>query len=1213
MERPSFGTPFDAAAALRQAQSDRLPLVAGGMALLLAVYALALLYFVDADGVGTLARMVALTAVILFILAEAWRRWPPPAAVAGPAGYLLVAIMLLLASWHALRFDMTWSPAAAGLALVACGAILIEPLWFGLGVVTVLGLYAASWGRMPAPAETLAVVGTLVVALVLALGLRHGQANAAVRRARLRWQERDTAERLAQAEESTRNEARRRHAADVARLASLAYQDWLAAHAQEVLFRIDEEGQILAVTPTAPRLLGRSDQDLLTSNFFEAIHPEDRPRIEAQRRPSTESDALASHLCRWLRPFAEDAWISVRWHPVPDQDPVREWTAVVSDGTAEHRCQRLQERLDALDLKLRQKDEEFQREALRRREVDSALEEAAETIHQLRQKCAELDDVRRQTVADTEQEREQWLAEAARLREQRDQLAAQCRNLEHELGQVRRQAEQQQARIRELQEQVGHLQQQLAQYRQRESQFQEQEQNVAQRLAAVKEQEPRWQQELARVNLELDRLRLNERQLTEAARTAREELAAARAELRAWQSRPAAVDAATWQPVLDELNQLRAVEADLRRQHDQLLIELRRAGDRSAAAPPPLAAAWEWELSTGAFTASPECKALLGSPPHENPPNLTTLCHADDVPALREALRLHREHRLPLAVEVRLRRHTGEYAWMLLRGQIRDSANGPPDRLVGTLTDVSTVKRLEGELLGLRQALQRSEHQRDTFLAQLDQEVRTPLAALAGYVDMLLDPQLPAPERPVLLRGVQRHARQLDRVVRDLHDLADLDSGRVRATPTEVTPWPILREVFDELAPLAVERQVTLRVLPLGPMPRRLHTDPERLRHLLRHLGGHALHATAKGEVVLRAAVEAGVEGTANWWRLEVVDQGGGLAPEVLRVLSQSPVRAAAPVAESGGDSVLGLMLSHRLARLLGGELGVQNQPGQGTCFTLRLPLAEAEAANLIQVGALDSTVDRAPAKAKRRPQLAGRVLLGETNRDVQRVLQYVLERAGLRVDVVDHGRDALEQAQAGQHAALLLSTRLSEVNGYTVARQLRLHQDRRPLVALYHPSGNETEAHCREAGFDLALSQPVDPDRLLAALQAVLPPPGLSDSAPPLPLPEAAPPEHEAADAILSTHHHDPAMMHMVREYVAGLPARLAEFRAALRTADLARIIKLAHQTKNAAAQYGYPALSEAAALLQTAVAEGQEASLLADLLEELTRLAHRVQKAFG
>jgi CheY-like chemotaxis protein len=219
-------------------------------------------------------------------------------------------------------------------------------------------------------------------------------------------------------------------------------------------------------------------------------------------------------------------------------------------------------------------------------------------------------------------------------------------------------------------------------------------------------------------------------------------------------------------------------------------------------------------------------------------------------------------------------------------------------------------------------------------------------------------------------------------------------------------------------------------------------------------------------------------------------------------------------------------------------------------------------------------------------PLLAGkRVLIAEDSHAQQRILSFLLGKAGMTMTLVENGQEAIDRAKHEPFDAILLDMQMPEVDGYEAALRLRRLGYRGPIVALTADTFQGDEQRCLDAGCDGYLAKPVQPAQLLGQLMRLL----------------------GTSTVVMGGHTSSASYQELLREYVDGLSERMQKVRAALASEDRTTLGQLAHKMRGAAAMYGFAHLAETAGLLEDAVREGQDRVLLAELIGEMEEEARR------
>ncbi len=370
---------------------------------------------------------------------------------------------------------------------------------------------------------------------------------------------------------------------------------------------------------------------------------------------------------------------------------------------------------------------------------------------------------------------------------------------------------------------------------------------------------------------------------------------------------------------------------------------------------------------------------------------------------------------------------------------------------------------------------------KSAFLANMSHELRTPMNAIMGMTAIACrrttDPKLQDP-----LRKIEIASQHLLELIDDILDLSKIEAERLTL---EAVPFR-LGELVANLTSLVEHRAREKGVALVCDLPdelagRAFQGDPLRLEQILLNLTGNALKFTDRGSITLRCRVAEEAE-AATVLRWEVTDTGIGISPPDLAKLFSAFTQADDSMTRRYGGTGLGLAISKRLVELMGGSIGVDSTPGQGSTFWFTVRLA----AGSNPADSEPEAVTHAQAEGRLRQHHAGkRILLAEDEPINQEVSRHLLAGAGLEVDIAKDGVEAVELAQRNDYALILMDVQMPNLDGLDATRAIRRQSrnTRTPILAMTANAFAEDRRRCVDAGMDDHLTKPTRPEVLFQTI----------------------------------------------------------------------------------------------------------------------------------
>jgi CheY-like chemotaxis protein/nitrogen-specific signal transduction histidine kinase len=382
-----------------------------------------------------------------------------------------------------------------------------------------------------------------------------------------------------------------------------------------------------------------------------------------------------------------------------------------------------------------------------------------------------------------------------------------------------------------------------------------------------------------------------------------------------------------------------------------------------------------------------------------------------------------------------------------------------------------------------RPAAEPANHAHSQFLANISHEMRTPLTAILGFAEALLEPDLDPAERLAAIHTIRANGEHLLGLMNDILDVAKIEAGKMTCERIVCDPRRLITEVETLFRPRAVAQGLELSIEYQSAPPATIVTDPTRLRQILTNLLSNAVKFTARGRV--RVMIAAARDGDGSpLLRFDVIDTGIGIAAEQAAALFVPFTQADPSTTRQFGGSGLGLSISRELARMLGGDVVlVTSRIGHGSHFRATVasgPLSDVSAPdqNATPAGALDAAEDvRLPPGC--------RLLLAEDGVDNRRLLLFILGKAGANVTQVDNGQAAVDEARRAAAAGrpydcILMDMQMPVLDGYAASRALRSGGYRGAIIALTAHAMTGDRQRCLDAGCDEYATKPIDRRQLV-------------------------------------------------------------------------------------------------------------------------------------
>ena len=417
------------------------------------------------------------------------------------------------------------------------------------------------------------------------------------------------------------------------------------------------------------------------------------------------------------------------------------------------------------------------------------------------------------------------------------------------------------------------------------------------------------------------------------------------------------------------------------------------------------------------------------------------------------------------------RRKDGSLFWEAASISPVTDPYGRTTHYVAVKEDITILKRATEELRVAKEAAEAANRAKSEFLANMSHEIRTPMNGVIGMTGLLLDTPL-RPEQREYAETIRASGETLLTLINDVLDFSKIEAGQLELEVLDFDLREVVEDTSEILALRAQQKHLEFICLIEPQVPMLLQGDPGRVRQILLNLAGNAIKFTPRGEVSIHVTLESETETQATL-RFEITDTGIGIPADKLNRLFTAFSQVDASTTRRYGGTGLGLSISKRLVAIMGGSIGVESQPGQGSKFwfklTFEIPSAEAR----LSWRAANDLVGR-------------RILVVDDNATNRRLITLLLKAWGCEFEEAAEGGAALDRlsaAVAGQRPfdLALLDMHMPGMDGEELGRRIKGDSTLAslPLVMLTSLCERGEAARLKEAGFAGHLTKPLRQSQL--------------------------------------------------------------------------------------------------------------------------------------
>jgi len=388
------------------------------------------------------------------------------------------------------------------------------------------------------------------------------------------------------------------------------------------------------------------------------------------------------------------------------------------------------------------------------------------------------------------------------------------------------------------------------------------------------------------------------------------------------------------------------------------------------------------------------------------------------------------------------------------------------------LQDISKLKETEEELVYAKDKAEESDKLKSAFLANMSHEIRTPMNGILGFSQLLSDRDISDQERDKYIEAIDKSTHQLLHIITDILDISKIEAKQETILRTAFNLNELLDEIIVFFSPMANQKNLSLLYVKNQSFDEsKIISDPEKLRQVLTNLIGNAVKFTEKGTIELK------VKSSDDKIYFCVQDSGIGIDPILHNVIFDRFRQVELTYSRKYGGTGLGLSLAKSYVEMMGGTIGLNSAPGQGSTFIFDI--------SLVKDNVPISENNLNPGNQSFENKWLGKsILIAEDEELNLFYIQTVLKKSGINILIANNGLEAVELCKKHDEISIvLMDVKMPEMDGLTATRIIKTFRKSLPIIATTAFASSSDGVKCYEAGCDEYLAKPIKRDHLYSMI----------------------------------------------------------------------------------------------------------------------------------